>query len=71
MTDEEDRTIFKEVLPTKGMLFTESSPTVIFSKPKVLPLKSVTLEKLEKIQKEAEEKLKTGNGDRNVPPTNK
>ena len=33
-------------------------PTVVLCKPKLLPLKSVTLEKMEKMQKEAQEQVK-------------
>ncbi|XP_076363328.1 BBSome interacting protein 1 [Tachypleus tridentatus] len=48
----------KEVIPNKGMLFQEETSTYVLCKPKLMPLKSVTLEKLEKMQKEAEEKVK-------------
>ena len=47
---------FKEVLPKKGLLFTESQPQLTLCKPKLLPLKSVTLLKMEKMQKEAKER---------------
>jgi BBSome-interacting protein 1 len=33
-------------------------PTVVLCKPKILPLKSVTLEKLEKMQKEAQDTVR-------------
>lgn len=33
----------------------EDVPTMVLCKPKLLPLKSVTLEKLEKMQREAQE----------------
>ena len=36
----------------------ESSPQLVLCKPKLLPLKSFTLQKLEKMQKEATEKAK-------------
>ena len=48
----------KEVLPKQGMLYQEDMPTVVMCKPKLLPLKSVTLEKMEKMQKEAQELVK-------------
>lgn len=35
----------------------ESKPNWVFCKPQLLPLKTFTIEKLEKLQKEAEEKL--------------
>lgn len=49
---------FKELLPRQGLLYQEDMPTVVLCKPKILPLKSVTLEKLEKMQKEAQETVK-------------
>lgn len=36
----------------------EDVPTMVLCKPKLLPLKSVTLEKLEKMQLEAQEAIK-------------
>lgn len=39
------------------MVFSEEVPQMAFCKPKILPLKSVTLEKLEKMQQEAQEAL--------------
>lgn len=36
----------------------EDVPTLVLCKPKLLPLKSVTLEKLEKMQMEAQEAIK-------------
>ena len=39
-------------------MFQESSPQLVLCKPKLLPLKSFTLQKLEKMQKEATEKAK-------------
>lgn len=48
----------QEVLPKYGLLFTEQSPMPVLCKPKIMPLKSVTLEKLEKMQKDAQEAIK-------------
>ncbi|KAJ8026365.1 BBSome-interacting protein 1 [Holothuria leucospilota] len=53
-----DKTLFKEVLPKEGLLYEEDQLSVILCKPKILPLKSVTLEKLEKMQKDAQNKVK-------------
>lgn len=50
--------MFREVLPKRGLVFQESSPQLVLCKPKLLPLKSFTLEKLENMQKEATEKAK-------------
>ena len=49
---------FQEVLPKQGLLYIEDNPTTVLCKPKLLLLKSVTLEKLEKMQKEAQETVK-------------
>lgn len=43
---------------TTGQLSIEDVPTMILCKPKLLPLKSVTLEKLEKMQVEAQEAVR-------------
>uniref|UniRef100_A0A5S6QUS4 BBSome-interacting protein 1 n=1 Tax=Trichuris muris TaxID=70415 RepID=A0A5S6QUS4_TRIMR len=46
------------ILPRNGLLFDEIELDPIFCKPKIMPLKSMTLVKLEKLQKQMEEKLK-------------
>lgn len=46
------------VVPQQGLLYSEHTFDYILCKPKLMPLKSVTLEKLEKMQKEADQKLK-------------
>ncbi|XP_015601367.1 BBSome-interacting protein 1 [Cephus cinctus] len=46
------------VIPQQGFLYSENKPHYILCKPKLMPLKSVTLEKLEKMQKDAEMKMK-------------
>lgn len=48
----------KEVLPKQGELYQEDLPSVILCKPKLIPLKSVTLEKLEKMQNEAQDMVR-------------
>ena len=48
----------REVLPKRGLVYQESNPQLVLCKPKLLPLKSVTLEKLEKMQKDANAKAK-------------
>lgn len=45
------------VIPHQGLLYSEDTPDYILCKPKLMPLKSVTLEKLEKMQKDAEMKI--------------
>lgn len=53
-----DKQTINDVLPQQGLLYVEETLDYILSKPKLMPLKSVTLEKLEKMQKEADLKLK-------------
>ena len=48
----------RELLPKRGLVYQESNPQLVLCKPKLLPLKSVTLEKLEKMQKDANAKAK-------------
>ncbi|KAK7075101.1 BBSome-interacting protein 1 [Halocaridina rubra] len=48
----------KEVLPRKGLLYQEDSAHLALCRPKLMPLKSVTLEKLEQMQKAAQEKVR-------------
>lgn len=55
---DEGKPTFKDLVPRKGLLHQEDIPHFILCKPKLMPLKSVTLEKLEKMQKEAQEKVK-------------
>ncbi|KFD71284.1 hypothetical protein M514_03532 [Trichuris suis] len=45
------------ILPKNGLLFDEIELDPIFCKPKIMPLKSMTLVKLEKLQRQMEEKL--------------
>lgn len=45
------------IVPTTGNLFFEQKPDFVFCKPHLMALKSVTLEKLEKMQKEAKLQL--------------
>jgi len=50
--------LFKEVLPKSGQLYQEDNPSLVLCKPKIMPLKSITLEKMETMQKEAQEMVK-------------
>ncbi|XP_069467877.1 BBSome-interacting protein 1 [Ambystoma mexicanum] len=54
----EVKSMFREVLPKQGQLCVEDVPTMVLCKPKLLPLKSVTLEKLEKMQRDAQETIR-------------
>jgi len=50
--------MFKEVIPKSGLLYQEDFPSLILCKPKIMPLKSITLERMEKMQREAQETMK-------------
>ncbi|KAM6415733.1 BBSome-interacting protein 1 [Rhynochetos jubatus] len=54
----EGKAAFREVLPKQGQLSVEDTPAMVLCKPKVLPLKSVSLEKLEKLQRAALEAMR-------------
>ncbi|XP_065264133.1 BBSome-interacting protein 1 [Emys orbicularis] len=54
----EGKSLFREVLPKQGQLSVEDVATMVLCKPKLLPLKSVTLEKLEKMQRAAQETIR-------------
>ncbi|XP_055522559.1 BBSome-interacting protein 1 [Wyeomyia smithii] len=45
------------ILPTSGKLFYDKKQDLQFCKPQLLPLKSISLEKLEKMQQEAHRQL--------------
>ncbi|WZN60441.1 cilia BBSome complex subunit 10 [Chloropicon roscoffensis] len=46
----------QEVLPKSGLIFSEKhKPSEILCKPKIMPLKSITLEKLEEMQRQMAE----------------
>ena len=49
---------FKEVLPRKGLLYQEESSQLALCRPKLMPLKSVTLEKLEEMQEKLQVRTK-------------
>ena len=49
---------FSEVLPKEGLLHEESIRGPVLCKPKLMPLKSITLTKLETMQKEAQEEIR-------------
>ncbi|XP_005402217.1 PREDICTED: BBSome-interacting protein 1-like [Chinchilla lanigera] len=49
------KSVFWEVLPKQGELSVEDVTTTVLCKPKLLPLKSLTLEKLEKMHQAAQD----------------
>lgn len=46
-----------QILPDFGKLFYEQKPDFDFCKPHLMPLKSITLQKLENMQKQAHKQL--------------
>lgn len=58
---------FKEILPKTGLLHHEATYNFVLCKPKIMPLKSITLEKLEKMQKEAQELVRDQDGPQGDP----
>nr|XP_032808413.1 BBSome-interacting protein 1-like [Petromyzon marinus]XP_032808414.1 BBSome-interacting protein 1-like [Petromyzon marinus] len=50
--------MFKEVLPKQGQLSVEGSPSLAMCKPKLLPLKSLTLERMEQLQRDAQQEVR-------------
>lgn len=48
----------KPIIPSQGIIIHEEKSFFILCKPKLLSLKSLTLEKLEKIEKENQDKAK-------------
>jgi len=53
----ENSVSIKNFVPKVGLLHHKESSQLILCKPKLMPLKSMTLEKLQKMQSEAEKKL--------------
>lgn len=53
-----EKPLLQEVLPKHGMLYEEDVLNSLLCKPKILSLKSVTLEKLEKMQQVAENQVR-------------
>ena len=54
----------EEVLPKAGLVYSEKSTlSEILSKPKIMPIKSLTLEKLEEMEKDLKRTFSAGNND--------
>lgn len=51
-------TALTPIIPSEGVVIYEEPYFFVLCKPKLLPMKSVTIEKLEKLQQEANEKAK-------------
>lgn len=55
----EEQYQIKPILPRAGLVYSEKSNlTEVMCKPKILPLKSTTLQKMEKLEAEAEQVVK-------------
>nr|XP_004656194.1 BBSome-interacting protein 1-like [Jaculus jaculus] len=52
------RSMFREVLLKQGQLSVEDVTTMVMCKPKLLPLKSLTLAKLENMQQAAQDTVR-------------
>ena len=50
--------LLKEYLPKTGETYKEPERMPVLCKPKIMPLKSVTLEKMEKMQREAQDAVR-------------
>ena len=51
-------TAIKEITSKTGILFDQTQLAPVLCKPKIMPLKSFTQDKLEKMQREAQKKMK-------------
>lgn len=58
MADKTNNMVLPEILPKKGVLYFEETNHMVLCKPRIMPLKSATLERMEQIQKEAQEIVK-------------
>ncbi|KAM6306186.1 BBSome-interacting protein 1 [Aegotheles albertisi] len=58
----EGKAAIREVLPKQGQLSVEDEVAMVLCKPKVMPLKSASLEKLEKLQRAALEAARPPEG---------
>lgn len=56
--DAADAGAVHEVVPSRGEQFRESRPRPVLCKPKLLPLQSLSLEKLERLQAEAQQRAR-------------
>ena len=50
--------VIKAIIPSQHLVIIEEMPYFVLCKPKLLPLKSIALLKVETIQREAEEKIR-------------
>jgi len=55
-----------EIIPKQGEVYEVDSPSLVLCKPKIMPLKSVTLEKMEKMQEKLINIMKLQQGKQSV-----
>ena len=61
-----DSMILREILPKTGLVYSERGAlSEILCKPKIMPLKSAVLEKIQKIEGEAEDQLEVAHAAQN------
>lgn len=53
-----DQSDLKPIIPSQHLVVVEEKPYFVLCKPKLLPLKSIALLKVESIQRDAEEKIR-------------
>ena len=54
----ETKLLFREVLPKQGQSYVEDMPTMVLCEPVLLPLRFMTVPKLEKIQQAAQDTIR-------------
>ena len=55
-SNKSDKKVLKEVLPKTGLVYSERGAlTEVLCKPKIMPLKSSVIEKIQKIEQQQEE----------------
>jgi len=58
MESQQKHTVVPEILPKAGLVYSEKGNlSEVLCKPKIMPIKSVTLQKLEQMEKQFAEKL--------------
>lgn len=58
MSDGKKEAVLQYAVPSGGYIFGEDVNQYVLCKPRLMPLRSVTMEKMEKMQQEAENKMR-------------
>lgn len=70
--DRDQQLVLKEILPKTGLVYSERGAlSEILCKPKIMPLKSAVLEKIQKIEGEAEEEEERAKEQQGFAPINR